>query len=127
MRKSLTFKQVMCPVIKTVNFFRARKLNHRQFQKFLDDLDTDHQDLLHFIEVRWLSKQGRNEVRRRPGQEASLPPPSSNLRPFGRKFTVLKKVLVSRHLAAPAVVRRPHNDPAPGELCAPCHPVVTPL
>jgi len=38
--------------------------------------------------------QGRNEVRRRPRQEASLVPPCSSLRSFGRKFTVLKKVLV---------------------------------
>ena len=46
----------MGPVIKTVNFIRARGLNHRQFQKFLDDLDTEHQDLAYFSEVRWLSK-----------------------------------------------------------------------
>jgi len=37
-------------------------------------------------------KQGRNEVRWRPGQEASLEPPFSNLRSFGSKCTVLKKV-----------------------------------
>ena len=54
--KSLKFKHVMGPVIKAVNFIRARGLNHRQFQKFLDDLDTEHQDLAHFSEVRWLSK-----------------------------------------------------------------------
>jgi len=73
-------------------------------------------------------KQGCNEVRLRPGQEASLASPCSNVRSFGRKFTVLKKVIVkllgifggpSRHLASPAVIRRPHNDPAPGELCPP--------
>ena len=54
--KSLKFKYVMGPVIKAVNFIRARKLNHRQFQKFLDDLDTEHQNLAYFSEVRWLSK-----------------------------------------------------------------------
>jgi len=54
--KSLTFKHVMGPVIKAVNFIRACRLNHRQFQKFLNDLDTEHQDLLYFSEVRWLSK-----------------------------------------------------------------------
>jgi len=31
--------------------------------------------------------QGRNEVRWRPGQEASLAPPCSNLSSFARKFT----------------------------------------
>ena len=46
----------MGPVIKVVNFIRARELNHRQFQKFLDDLDSEHQDLAYFSEVRWLSK-----------------------------------------------------------------------
>ena len=43
-------------VITAVNFIRARELNHRQFQKFLDDLDTQRQDLAYFSEVRWLSK-----------------------------------------------------------------------
>ena len=54
--KFLKFKHVMGRVIKAVNFIRARGLNHRQFQKFLDDLDTEHQDLAYFFEVRWLSK-----------------------------------------------------------------------
>jgi len=39
--------------------------------------------------------QRRNEVRWRPGQEASLAPPCSNLKSFGSKYTVLKKVLVT--------------------------------
>ena len=52
----MKFKHVMGPVIKAVNFIRARGLNHRQFQKFLDNLDTEHQDLAYFSEVRWLSK-----------------------------------------------------------------------
>ena len=40
--KSLKFKHVMGPVIKAVNFIRARGHKQRQFQKFLDDLDTEH-------------------------------------------------------------------------------------
>ena len=39
-------------------------------------------------------QQGCNEVRLRPGQQASLAPPCSNVMSFGRKFTVLKKVIV---------------------------------
>jgi len=39
--------------------------------------------------------QGRNEVRWRLGQEASLAPPCSNLRCFGSKCTVLQKILVT--------------------------------
>ena len=54
--KSLKSKHVMGPVIKAVNFIRARGRNHRQLQKFLEDLDTEHQDLAYFSEVRWLSK-----------------------------------------------------------------------
>ena len=54
--KSLKFKHVMGPVIKVVNFSRARGLNRRQLQKFLDNLHTEHQDLAYFSEVRWLSK-----------------------------------------------------------------------
>ena len=54
--KTLNYKHVFGPVIKAVNFIRARGLNHRQFQKFLDDLNSAHQDLLYFTDVRWLSK-----------------------------------------------------------------------
>jgi len=39
--------------------------------------------------------QGRNKVRWRPGQEASLAPPCSNLISFEGKFTVLKNVHVT--------------------------------
>ena len=74
--------------------------------------------------------QGRNDVIWRPWHEASLAVPYSHLRSFGRKCTVLKKVLVKllglngtrcSHLAppewfgAPIVVQRPGN-------CAPCPP-----
>jgi len=38
---------------------------------------------------------GCNDVRWRPGQEASLAPPYSNFRSLERKCTVLKKVLVT--------------------------------
>ena len=54
--KSLKFKHVMGPIIQAVNFIRARGVNHRQFQKFLDDLNTEHQGLAYFSEVRCLSK-----------------------------------------------------------------------
>ena len=50
--KSLKFKHVIGPVFKTVNFIRAQGLNHQQFQKFLDNLDNEHQDLAYFSEVR---------------------------------------------------------------------------
>jgi len=82
-----------------------------------------------------LGSQGRNEVRRCPGQEASLAPPSLNLRSFGRKFTALKKVLVkflglfcapSTHLGPPAVIRRPIMNRRP-ENCDLLPSIVTSL
>ena len=36
--KSLRMKEVMDVVVKTVNFIRSRKLNHRQFKSFLADI-----------------------------------------------------------------------------------------
>jgi len=54
-----------------------------------------------------------------PMQEASLEPPCSNLKSFGSKCTVLKKVLVTLLglFGAPIVIRRPGN----------CAPIVAPL
>jgi len=73
--------------------------------------------------------QGRNEVRWRPDQEASLAPPCSDLRSLGSKWTLLKKELVTllvffgaprSHSAPPLVNWRPRN-------CAPFPTLVTPL
>jgi len=80
-------------------------------------------------------EQGRNNIRWRPRQEASLAPPNLNLRSFGSKCTVLKKVglhvsllgLIGArrsHSARPTVIWHAHIDSAPGELCPPC-PLVT--
>jgi len=46
---------------------------------------------LHFFQKRGNCQQGHNEVRWRPGQEASLTPPCSNLRSFWSKCTAWKK------------------------------------
>jgi len=57
------------------------------------------------------SDQGRNKVRLRSGQEASLVPSCSNLRSLVSKCTVLKKVLVTLLglFGAPIVIRRQGN------------------
>ena len=60
-------------------------------------------------------KQERNEVRWRPGQEASLAPSFPNLRSFGSKCTVLKEILVTLLglFGPPTVIQRPGNFALP--------------
>ena len=48
-------KNVMTVVVKTVNYMKARGLNHRQFQQFLIELETEYTDIIYHCEVRWLS------------------------------------------------------------------------
>ena len=54
--KVLNMEHVMKEVVSTVNFIRARGLNHRQFQGLLLELDSDHGDVIYFSAVRWLSR-----------------------------------------------------------------------
>ena len=54
--KSLQMKDVMDVVVKTVNFIRARGLNHRQFASFVAELETEYGELLYHTEIRWLSR-----------------------------------------------------------------------
>ena len=48
-------KHVVDPVVKIVNFIRARGLNHRQFITLLEDFDSDYSDVPYHTAVRWLS------------------------------------------------------------------------
>jgi hypothetical protein len=52
----LNMENVMSVVVKIVNFIRARGLNHREFSALLRQLGADHQDLLYYSQVRWLSR-----------------------------------------------------------------------
>jgi len=54
--KSLKWDCDMKIVVSCVNFIRAHALNHRQFQKFLSELNDDYEDVLYHTEVRWLSR-----------------------------------------------------------------------
>lgn len=53
--KSLKMDHVMEVVVRTVNFIRARGLNHRQFDTLLSDSNITH-SLPYHTEVRWLSR-----------------------------------------------------------------------
>ena len=54
-KRVLNMKHVVDPVVKIVNFIRARGLNHRQFITLLEDCGSDHSDVLYHSAVRWLS------------------------------------------------------------------------
>ena len=54
--KTLEMKHVMEKVVSTVNFIRSKGLNHRQFQAFLTEVGSDHDDVIYFSHVRWLSR-----------------------------------------------------------------------
>ena len=54
--KVLRMEHVLTSVAQIVNFIRAKGLNHRQFQSFLQDIDSEFADIPCYTEVRWLSR-----------------------------------------------------------------------
>ncbi|GFU60776.1 hypothetical protein TNCV_627201 [Trichonephila clavipes] len=48
---------ILSDVVKTFNFIRAKKRNHRQFQEFFKGMGTEFADIIVYTEVRWLSKE----------------------------------------------------------------------
>lgn len=54
--KSANMKEIMKLTVKTVNVILSKGLNHRQFQKFLEETEAEYGDLLYYCEVRWLSR-----------------------------------------------------------------------
>jgi len=75
-------------------------------------------NFMKIVPPKWRAGCAPNEVRWRPGQETSLAARCSNLRSFGSKSAVEESTcdIVLGLLAPPALIRRTHNDWAPGEL-----------
>ena len=74
--------------------------------------------------------QGRNEVRWRPGQEASLAPPCSILWSFWKQMYCIEEStcdIVATFRRPPQSFVAPRSYSASGELCPSCTPLVTPL
>ncbi|KAL0879709.1 hypothetical protein ABMA27_003424 [Loxostege sticticalis] len=49
-------KEVMSTCVKIINFIRARALNHRLFKRLCQEMGSEHEVLLYYTEVRWLSR-----------------------------------------------------------------------
>ncbi|KAG1935508.1 SCAN domain-containing protein [Pimephales promelas] len=54
--KCLGFDNVMSVVVKCINHIRARGLKHQQFRTVLEEIESEYEDVLYFMEVRWLSR-----------------------------------------------------------------------
>lgn len=54
--KILRFDKVMSDVVKMINLIRSKALKHRQFRDFLEEIESEYEDVLYFTEVRWLSR-----------------------------------------------------------------------
>ncbi|GBO10267.1 General transcription factor II-I repeat domain-containing protein 2A [Araneus ventricosus] len=48
-------KPVLDAVVKLINTIRSRGLTHRQFQDFLQSVQSEYSDVLYYTKVRWLS------------------------------------------------------------------------
>ncbi|KAH1171522.1 hypothetical protein KIL84_007140, partial [Mauremys mutica] len=53
--KYLDLSCVMEPIVSTVNFIHSHGLNHRQFQAFLGEIESEYHDLPYHTSVQWLS------------------------------------------------------------------------
>jgi hypothetical protein len=54
--KSLKAESVIRVVVNVVNSILSKGLNHREFQDFLHNLETEFRDVVYYSEVRWLSR-----------------------------------------------------------------------
>ena len=52
----LDMSHVMKVVVETVSAVKNNFLKHRQFQQYLQELESDYGDLLYYTKIRWLSR-----------------------------------------------------------------------
>ncbi|GBN44999.1 General transcription factor II-I repeat domain-containing protein 2A [Araneus ventricosus] len=56
-KSALNMKPVLDAVVKLVNTIRSRGLTHRQFRDFLQSVQSEYSDGLHYTKVRWFSAE----------------------------------------------------------------------
>ena len=54
--KVLAFAKVMKNFVQCVNYISVQGLMHQQFKAFMEYLDCDYSDVVHFSAVCWLSR-----------------------------------------------------------------------
>ena len=52
----LNMSHVMTVVVKAVNSIKNNSLKHRQFQEYLNELESEYSDVLFYAKIRWLSR-----------------------------------------------------------------------
>ena len=52
----LDIVHVIIVVVKTLNTIKHNSLKHRQFQQYLQELESECSDVLYFSKIRWLSR-----------------------------------------------------------------------
>lgn len=50
-------KHMLDVIMKLCNIIRSQALTRRQFQEFLDSVQSEYTDILSYIKVRWLSAE----------------------------------------------------------------------
>ncbi|KAL4104806.1 hypothetical protein QTP88_020082 [Uroleucon formosanum] len=103
-------KEIMTTAVKVVNFIRARVLHHRLFKVLCQEMGSEHEFLLYYTEVRWLSRgqvmkrlyELREEISyfliERQRKEVTIMDASEKINAFVSKISLWKRRLQSENL-----------------------------